>query len=177
MNSAVYSNCAEAPASAIAHITADSGTPIRIGGFGATVRVPSALTSGSVSLVEHTLAAGLLGAPPHRHVREDETSCVLEGELTVQIGGEVAVVRAGEIVVKPRGVMHTFWNAGLEPVRFLEVISPGGFEEYFVELAALIPPDRAPDMGALIALAARYGMEFDLAAMPELLSRHSLRLG
>lgn len=161
----------------ITHLSAGEGRLIQIGGFGTTVKVPNQLTRGSVSLVEHTLAPGLLGAPPHRHAREDETSCVLEGELTVQVGEECVVVRAGGVVLKPRGIFHTFWNAGAAPVRFLEVISPGGFEEYFVELRELIPADDPPDMGAIAALAGRYGMEFDMAAMPGLMARHRLRMG
>ncbi len=101
---------------------------------------------------------------------------MLEGELTVRQGGEVVTAGPGEIIVKPRGIFHAFWNAGEEPLRLLEVISPGGFEDYFVELADLIPPDRAPDLEALAALAARYGMVFDLARIPEFVERYALRL-
>jgi quercetin dioxygenase-like cupin family protein len=160
-----------------ARVAAGGGEVIRIGGFVTVVKVAEQLPSGSASVVEHTLAPGLLGAPPHRHAREDETSYVLEGTLSAQVGEEVVTVGAGEILVKPRGIFHTFWNAGAEPVRFVEVISPGGFERYFAELARIIPPDGPPDMGELVALAARYGMEFDLARIPELLERHRLRLG
>jgi quercetin dioxygenase-like cupin family protein len=163
--------------SAISHIRGDEGKLIQIGGFGTRVKVPGGLTDGSVSLVEHTLEPGLLGAPPHRHTREDETSFVLEGQLTVQIGDETATAHAGEIIVKPRGSFHAFWNVGEQPVRFLEVISPGGFEEYFEELGRIIPADGPPDMGAIVALGERYGMEFDMAAVPVLLQRHGLRLG
>lgn len=150
---------------------------IQIGGFGTAVRVPQELTNGSVSLVEHTLAAGLLGAPPHLHAHEDETSYVLEGQLTVQVGSDVQLVGPGEVVVKPRGIFHTFWNAGDQPVRFLEVISPGGFEGYFAELAEIIPSDGPPDIGAIAALGGRYGLEFDFSRIPELSERHGVRLG
>lgn len=159
-----------------AHVAADQGTSIQIGGFGTVVKVPDERTNGSVAIVEHTLAPGLLGAPPHRHTREDETSYVLEGQLTVQIGADVVTAGPGEIVVKPRGISHTFWNAGDQPVRFLEVISPGGFEDYFAELASIIPADGPPDAGAIAALGARYGMEFDFSSMSELMQRHQVRL-
>lgn len=102
---------------------------------------------------------------------------MLEGRLTVQIGNEVVTAGPGEIVVKPRGSFHTFWNTGDAPVRFLEVISPGGFEQYFIDLARIIPQDGPPDLDAIVALAARYGMEFDFAPMPELMTRYGLRLG
>jgi quercetin dioxygenase-like cupin family protein len=158
-------------------VAAGEGKTIPIGGFVTVIKVPGDVTAGSVAVVEHTLAPGLLGAPPHRHSNEDETSYVLEGELTVQIGEEIAVLGPGATVVKPRGLFHAFWNAGREPVRFLEVISPGGFERYFEELAALIPVEGPPNMAALAALAARYGVEFQFERLPELLQRHSLRLG
>lgn len=161
----------------VTHVASGQGTSIQIGGFGTVVKVPQERTLGSVSIVEHTLAPGLLGAPPHRHTREDETSYVLEGQLTVQVGEEVVTVSSGGLVVKPRGIFHAFWNASDQPVRFLEVISPGGFENYFAELARLIPADGQPDLGAIAALAARYGMEFDFAGMPELVQRHRVRLG
>ena len=32
---------------------------------------------------------------------------------------------------------HTFWNAGDEPARILEIISPAGFEQFFAELVPL----------------------------------------
>lgn len=159
------------------HIAGDQGTRIQIGGFGTIVKASSERTNGSVAVVEHTLAPGLLGAPPHRHTREEETSYVLEGQLTVQIGPDVVTAGPGEMVVKPRGILHAFWNAGDQPVRFLEVISPGGFEGYFAELAPLVPAHGAPDLGAIAALGARYGMEFDFALIPEIMQRHGVRLG
>lgn len=144
-------------------------------GLGAIIRVSSADTGGSVSVVEHTLEPGFLGAPPHRHQREDETSYVLEGELTAQIGDEVATVRDGSIIVKPRGIYHTFWNSSTQPLRFLEIISPGGFEHYFEELAVLFAAG-PPDMRDVTAIAQRYGLEFDVTHMPELMQKYGVRL-
>jgi mannose-6-phosphate isomerase-like protein (cupin superfamily) len=158
-------------------VSPDDGELIRIGGFGTRYAVPSPATRGAAAVVEHTLEPGLLGAPMHRHAREDEISCVLAGELTIRIGAEVVTASVGDVVLKPRGVFHTFWNAGDVPVRFLEVIAPGGFEGYFRELRSVIPAEGPPDLAAIVALAARYGLEFDLASVPDLLQSHGLRLG
>ena len=79
----------------------------------------------------------------HMHEREDEYSFVLEGRVGVQIGDEVAEAGPGELVAKPRGIPHSFWNAGDEPARLLELISPAGFERYFEELAPHLAGARA----------------------------------
>ena len=158
-------------------ISSEKGKVIfpRGAGLGAILRVSSADTGGSVSVVEHTLEPGFLGAPPHRHQREDETSYVLEGALTVQIGDEVGTVRAGSIIVKPRGIFHTFWNSEKQPLRFLEIISPGGFEHYFEELARLFAGG-PPDMREVSEIAQRYGLEFDTSRMPEIMQKYGVRL-
>ena len=152
------------------------GETVFLGPLTATVKIPSTATYGAVALVEHTLAAGFLGAPPHRHQREDEISYVLEGELTVQIGDQIQVVSAGTSILKPRGIMHTFWNAGIALVRFLEIIAPGGAEGYFAARARLILTAGPPNMAAIAALQEQYDLTFDRDAVPELLQRHGLRL-
>jgi quercetin dioxygenase-like cupin family protein len=148
-----------------------------IGSFGTIYKVLPRTTQSRVAIVEHVLGPRQLGAPLHRHSREDEISHVLEGELTVQQGEEIQTATTGGTIVKPRGIFHAFWNAGSTPVRFLEVIAPGEFAAYFEELAALLAPAGPPDLAGLTLLAGRYGVEFDLASMPLLLERHGLRAG
>lgn len=162
---------AEAPSAA------RTGDQIHIGGFSTVVIAGAEATGGAYALIEHTLQPGLLGAAPHRHEHEDELSYVLEGTLTVWRDGLVAEAGPGTVVRKPRGEMHTFWNAGAAPVRFLEVISPPAFAGYFREVAALIPPDGPPDLAEIQALAARYGLEFDWDAVGPLMARYGLRMG
>lgn len=82
----------------------------------------------------------------------------------------------GGMIVKPRGVFHTFWNPGTPPVRFLEIIAPGGFVQYFRELAPLLQREGPPDLAAVAALGGRYVVEFDFASVPQLLARQGLRL-
>src|SRR5579871_5092300 len=61
-------------------------------------------------------------APPHLHHSDDEAWYVLEGALCVQRGDEVVEARAGAAVLVPRGVVHTYWNPGPGPVRYLLVM-------------------------------------------------------
>src|SRR4051812_14444193 len=87
-------------------------------------------TGGRFAMLEHTIAPRALGAPMHTHEHEDEFSLVLAGRGGVQIGDEVTVAGPGDVVRKPRGIAHAFWNAGDEPARLVELISPAGFEAY-----------------------------------------------
>lgn len=152
---------------------------VAIGEFVTRYLAASTVEDSAYALIEHTLGPGLLGAPPHRHSREDECSYVLEGTLTVWREGVVTTHGPGDVAPKPRGEWHTFWNAGSEPVRFLEVVAPGAFAGYFRELGEIIAAaaDGPPDIAALTRLAARYGMEFDFPATGPLVAEHGLRLG
>lgn len=84
------------------------------------------------------------GRPPlHRH-DFDETFCVLDGELTFQLGDDVFTRRAGEFAFAPRGVAHTYANLSGAPARALPVITPAGFERYFDRIAAHVTGNEPP---------------------------------
>ena len=78
-----------------------------------------------------------LAAPLHRHNREDEYSFILEGRMGALLGDDVVEAGPGDLVYEPRGQWHTYGNAGDEPARSLEIITPAGFEQFFAELAPL----------------------------------------
>ena len=117
-----------------------------------------------------------LAAPLHRHSREDEYSYVTEGRVGALLGDEVLVGGPGDLIFKPRNQWHTFWNAGDEPARLLEIISPAGFEGFFAELDELGGALQA-DPEALADLSARYGLEMQPDSVPGLLERFDLRMG
>ena len=73
------------------------------------------------------------------------------------LGDEVLEAGPGDLVHKPRDQWHTFWNAGDEPCRILEIIAPAGFEDFFRELDGLGGALQA-DPQALGALSERYGL-------------------
>jgi quercetin dioxygenase-like cupin family protein len=126
------------------------------------------------SLVEHPMSARALAAPVHRHTREDEYSYVLEGRVGALLGDEVVIGGAGDLIFKPRNQWHTFWNAGDQPARILEIISPAGFERFFAELVDLGGLTQA-DEQALADLCAHYGVDVDPDSIPVLLERFDLR--
>jgi len=130
-------------------------------------------SEGRFSLVEHPIIPRGLAAPMHLHTREDEYSFVLEGRWGFQLGDEVVYAEPGDLVYKPRDVWHTFWNATDEPARLLEIISPAGFEQFFVELATLLESD-PDDLDAVAALNATYGLEVDSGSVARLVAEHNL---
>ena len=150
------------------------GELVHLLALGVRFMVDGERTGGGFSLVEHPLPPRALGAPLHTHRNEDEYSYVLEGRLGVQLGDEVLEAGPGELVFKPRGVQHAFWNAGDEPLRLLELISPAGFENYFRELAPVLA-EHGPGPEAL-AVAERYELDIRFESVPELAERHGLRL-
>src|SRR4051812_33268796 len=91
--------------------------------MGVRFMVGGADSGGGFALVEHPIPPRSLAAPLHRHAREDEYSYVLEGRMGALLGDEVVYAEAGDLVFKPRDQWHTFWNAGDEPCRILEIIS------------------------------------------------------
>jgi quercetin dioxygenase-like cupin family protein len=142
-------------------------------GFTATTRIGSAAT-GSIAIVEHVFAPRTI-VPPHRHTREDEVSYVVSGTLGFRSEDREVELGPGGYIVKPRGELHSMWNPSDEPARMIEVITPGGFERYFDELAsAYATAGRRPDPEILAPIAQRYGLTFDFAAMPAIVTRHGL---
>ena len=126
------------------------------------------------ALVEHPMGPHALAAPLHRHNREDEYSWVIEGRVGALLGDEVMVGGPGDVIFKPRGQWHTFWNAGDEPARILEIISPAGFERFFGELVDL-GGVAAAEPELLTDLCARYELEMDPGSVPGLVERFDVR--
>jgi mannose-6-phosphate isomerase-like protein (cupin superfamily) len=147
-----------------------------LGSIGVRFMIDGDETDQGFSLVEHPMSPRALAAPLHRHNREDEYSYVLEGRMGALLGDQVLEAGPGDLVFKPRGQWHTFWNAGDEPCRILEIIAPAGFEKFFKELSDMGGAMQA-DPQDLAALSARYELEMQPDSVPELLERFGLVVG
>jgi mannose-6-phosphate isomerase-like protein (cupin superfamily) len=145
-----------------------------LGSIGVRFMIDGDESGGGFSLVEHPMSARALAAPLQRHAREDEYSYVLEGRMGALLGDEELVAGPGDLVFKLRNQWHTFWNAGDEPARILEIISPAGFEQYFDQLVEL-GGSTQPDPQVLAELSARYQLELDRESIPRLVERFGLR--
>ncbi len=152
------------------------GKSVRLDGIGVVFKLLSADTGGSFALVEHPMEPGTLGAPPHRHQHEDEYSYILEGQVTVLVGERVIQAPPGTLIAKPRGVMHTFWNASSQPARVLEIIAPAGFEQYFAELGELVSANVPADDPRRLGLAQKYHIEYDRSRIADLVRTYHLKM-
>ena len=125
-------------------------------------------TGGAFFLADITVAPGG-GTPPHIHHREDESFRLLEGALTVQVGGNTITASSGDFVFLPRGVAHSFRNAGEVPAKVLVLATPAGLEGFFMEVFepaldhSAVPPAMSK---ALIDRAISAGPKYGLELLP-----------
>jgi quercetin dioxygenase-like cupin family protein len=167
-------------ASAVTVVPPGGGEPIAIPGFGAVLKLHSRDNNGEVAIIEHPFAVGAITAP-HRHTREDEHSIVIEGRIGFRSDADEVVLGPGGYITKPRGQMHAMWNAGPAPGRIIEVITPGGFEDYFRELGELLTAVEPPagvslhETPEFTELATRYGLTYgDPGWLDDVVTRYGL---
>jgi quercetin dioxygenase-like cupin family protein len=140
-----------------------------------THKVTAESFGGAFTIIKGGLPPGDM-IPPHTHTREDECNFVLEGELTLGVGGEIVVAPVGSFVVKPRGVYHALCNTGTELVRFLEIHTPGEFENYYDEYEQIVESAINEDerLKARAELGERYGVRWHDERIPEAMARFGI---
>jgi mannose-6-phosphate isomerase-like protein (cupin superfamily) len=112
---------------------------------------------GTFSLTEITLPPGFPGPVLHRHERTLDSFYVLEGTLTIRLGEDEEIEAGpGTYGAMPPGTVHSFANRSDGVVRALNLMAPGGFEQYLKELAASAPPGEVPDPSVMAEIASRY---------------------
>jgi len=143
----------------------DGGEPVWFTSNRIVIKVRGAETGGAFGLIEATAPPG--ASPPlHVHSREEESFWVLEGEVEFLCGEERFRAGPGGFALLPRGIPHSFLVVGDAPARFINVITPGGMEDFFARAGRPaegpgLPPAGPPDIEAL----ARAGEEFEIATI------------
>lgn len=122
-------------------------------------RAKSTDTAGTFSAIELVTQPGQ-GVMVHVHEHEDELVYVVDGEIEVTLGDQTLTATAGILALLPRGIPHGFTNIGDKPSRVLDVILPGKFDHYFVELRNLYNDAGEVDEARLNALAEKYGIRY-----------------
>jgi mannose-6-phosphate isomerase-like protein (cupin superfamily) len=132
------------------------GKWLAIGPTRTAVMMSSEQTDGHYSLVEHVLPPQFSGPPPHVHRHYDHAWYIVEGEVNLTFGERIMQAKAGTFVFVPKGVAHTFSNPGAAGARMLEIDTPGGFENYFKELAAAFPEGASITPWVVVAIQQKY---------------------
>jgi quercetin dioxygenase-like cupin family protein len=137
-------------------LEADAGEVIGAGGPArAVVKASSDTTSGGFTMTDSTIAPGFPGPPPHWHRETTDSFYVLEGTLTVRLGKDPVEAKPGTYICVPPGNVHTFSNRGDSPVRFLNIASPAGWENYLRDLERLLK-DGSPDPERWLEVMSKY---------------------
>ncbi len=134
------------------------GDELSIAGSQVFHRAKSSEANGVFSVVELVSQPGT-GVSTHVHDHEDELVYVLDGDIEVTLGDETMKATKGVMALLPRGIPHGYTNIGNTPSRVLDVILPGKFDNYFVEMHNLYL-NGEPDTEKVDELARKYGIRY-----------------
>lgn len=107
--------------------------------------------AGARILLDQTIAPGLkevamtelvmlpgTSVPEHVHDHSAELLYILEGSGTMIMAGKTIRVKPGMAIYVPAGVKHSFkMDSKVEPLRALQIYTPGGPEQRFKSGAAV----------------------------------------
>lgn len=130
-----------------------------------SVLITSKQTAGRYALLRATERRGL-EPPPHTHTKEDEAFLILDGDVIYTVGGKTYHAKTGDVMFLPKNIQHSF-KIQSETLETLIFLTPGGLENYFIEMSTpakevqLPPlPQVPPDIAKLVATASKYGVKF-----------------
>lgn len=93
-------------------------------------------TNGMIGIWDAMIEPGT-GPDWHSHSRELEVFLVISGTFRFWCGDEIFDGGPGTTVVLPPNVPHQWKNIGTTPGMLFAVVTPGGFEQNFVDMAGL----------------------------------------
>lgn len=128
-----------------------------------TLKATGTTTRDAFGLIEQDLPAEF-ATPMHRHHREDEAFYILEGHISFTCGERVLDAPAGTFVFLPRDTPHGFRVVGGLPARLLQINTPAGLEQMFVDAGEAArdrtqPPAMPPQMEKLLPALTHYDCE------------------
>lgn len=148
--------------------------PLQPGPGGVDIRtwVKSSQTNMQYSSVEAAVAPKKMGPPPHSHKDLDEIMLVLEGTASVLVEDKLYEIPTGGWHMRPRGIVHTFFNNSDKPLRFMDMYFNQNFEDYLEALFHKIIPDMvqnklSPADPAIAKRMADLDLRFGVTMYPE----------
>lgn len=114
-------------------LDASAGERLSFAGAVLLVKASAESTGGAFAIIEEI---DPLDTPLHVHANEDELFYVIEGEHVFWIGENEFPAGPGAVVFAPRQVPHAHRRVVPRTGRFLTMVSPAGFEDFFRELSS-----------------------------------------
>ncbi len=93
----------------------EDGQSIDLPGWSMLVKVTACDTLGRLTVIEGRMAPQLAGPPAHVHDGHDETFVILEGRMRFRVDDGS--------------------NPFDEPARYIAILTPSGYEDYFAKVA------------------------------------------
>ncbi len=132
--------------------------PLNIFGIPMWIKLSGEDTDGAYAIMEDRTPAQQ-GPPLHRHLREDESFYVIEGQYVFEVDGKQIDAGPGSAVYAPKGTAHRFQNTGVTPGRLLVMVQPAGLDSFFVDIDATTKGVREPDLELVIPIFEKHGLE------------------
>jgi quercetin dioxygenase-like cupin family protein len=132
------------------------GEPLKLGPSGTVIKVAAEQTGGAFYLGETMIPPGFAGPPKHIHEHMFDMFWVLEGTLTLHLEEESLAAEAGTFACVPPQNPHTFSNDTEAEVRFINIFTPAGFEQYLRDMSQVISRGGEVTPALMGELASRY---------------------
>ena len=136
---------------------------LTIGANVVRILVSSEDSDGRLAALEYDVPAGFPGPPLHIHPAFDEHFYVVRGELELRLEDELVRAGPGDSLYARGEQPHTFSNPSGDVTRVLITVTPGGFEQFFRDLAAGAE-DGFPAPKVAARINAEHGVELVLPA-------------
>lgn len=117
------------------------------------IHATAAETGGAFGIWETVVPPGQ-GPSSHTHSRETECFRVISGVFRFYCGEQEIEAHPGAVVVLPPHVEHSWSNISGEVGRVFGFVSPGGFEQMFID----IEQTHADTPAKIAVLEARFGL-------------------
>jgi quercetin dioxygenase-like cupin family protein len=123
------------------YIPPDTEPLVPIHGIDIRMKVRSKQTNNQFSCVDVAVAPRTMGPNPHVHKDLEELIYVHKGTMHVMVEEKVFEVKAGGWHLRPRGMVHTFFNATDEPVFSTDMYFNQNFDDFLEEIFFKILPE------------------------------------
>ncbi len=158
------------------YIPPGEGKKGKVGDMNLTFKLSSRETSNHLGLWESVIQPGELGAPPHYHTKTDEICRVLEGTVVFMTGSKITEVNAGGWHLRPKGMVHTFWNSSGEAAKTIDICIPGGHEYYMQELALLFENNNRPKASDFRRLEKKFDIHYRFDLLNQVMEKYKVKL-